>query len=90
MDKITLYRYTRDGGGVTVSPTKPEAEYTELFRLVADVDMVLTNGEDICVCVDTEDENAWSEITDPGEDFDPTEATEADYRGALRNMGVSV
>lgn len=90
MEKITLYRYNRSGGGVTVSTVKPEAEYTELFRLVADEGMALTDGNTVTTCIDTEDVTAWTEVKDPGEDYDPDEATDADYQAALREMGVSL
>lgn len=46
MTTITLYRYIRDDGGVTVSPEKPDCDYTEKVRLVADVGkrLVLPDG----------------------------------------------
>ena len=36
MQIINLYKYTREDGGVTVSPIKPDCEYTDMVRLVAD------------------------------------------------------
>ena len=62
MQIILLYRYNRHGGGVTVSPVKPEGEYTELFRLVADEGMVLTDGITTTTCVDTDDATKWHEV----------------------------
>ena len=69
MQKITLYRYTRPDGGVTVSPVPPAAgvEYAEEYRLVADEGKTLTNGETSAACVDTANPSAWEEIDDPGE-----------------------
>lgn len=64
MQKIPLYRYTRPGGGVTVSTVKPDTEYTELFRLVADEGMVLTDGTTVTGCTDTDNPSAWTEIVD--------------------------
>lgn len=61
MQKITLYRYNRTEGGVTVSPVKPNAEYTELFRLIADEGCTLTDGVNYAECVDTDDPEAWEE-----------------------------
>lgn len=84
MQKITLYKYTREGGGVTVSPIKPDTEYTEMLRLVADDGKVLTNGEITLPCKDVETVEGWEEIDD-GEN----EATEADYQNALENLGVN-
>ena len=36
MEIVNLYKYIRDDGGATVSPVKPNAEYVEMFRLIAD------------------------------------------------------
>ena len=87
MQTIKLYRFTRPNGGVTVSPVKPDGDYTELFRLVADEGYVLTNGETVTSCTDTDNPNIWSEIPDSD---NPGEATEEDYQNALREMGVEV
>ena len=65
MQIITLYRYKREGGGITVSPEKPDCEYTTLFRLVADEGMVLSKGDVIAECIDTVDVEEWVEIEAP-------------------------
>lgn len=62
MQKFVLYRYTRPDGGVTTSPVKPDVDYTELYRLVADENMTLTNGEVTASCTDTDNPDAWTEI----------------------------
>lgn len=62
MQTITLYRYIRPDGGVSVSPVKPDSEYTELYRLVADEGHMLTSGTDITNCTDTSDPSIWTEI----------------------------
>lgn len=91
MQKIPLYRYIRADGGVTVSTEKPDAEYTELTRLVADEGYALTNGEITTPCTDTDTPGAWTEVVDTDADYpDPNEATEADYQSALRDMGVEI
>ena len=64
MKTIVLYRYTRTDGGTTVSTVKPDVEFTQLYRLLADEGMVLTNGEITTICVDTEEVSVWSEIVD--------------------------
>lgn len=64
MQKITLYRYIRPGGGVTVSPVKPECEYTKLLRLIADEGMLLANGKTLTSCTDTETPDVWNEVAD--------------------------
>lgn len=87
METIKLYRFIRPDGGVSVSPVKPDGDYTELFRLVADEGMVLTDGETVTSSTDTENPGAWSEV--PGTE-NPGEATAEDYQNALREMGVEV
>ena len=62
MQTIILYKYKRRGGGITVSPTKPSAKHTEMYRLVADEGKILTDGETVTTCVDTNDVDAWVEI----------------------------
>ena len=91
MKTIPLYRYNRPGGGVTVSTVKPNAEYTELTRLVADEGYILTDGTEYTTCIDMDYPAAWVEVVDIGEaDSNPDEATEADYQNALRDLGVDV
>ena len=92
MQTITLYRYIRPNGGVTVSTVKPDAEYTELTRLFADDGYILTDdGVNYTSCIDTDYPVAWVEVVDTGEaGGDPDEATEADYQNALRGLGVDV
>lgn len=66
MQIIKLYKYERADGGVTVSPVKPDCEYTEMVRLVADEGKVLTmDGEDFTSCVDTDSAEGWYEVDDP-------------------------
>ena len=84
MQKITLYRYKREDGGITVSPIKPDTEYTEMFRLVADEGKVLVNGDITTTCTDVASAEGWEEIDDV-----ENEATEADYQNALENLGVN-
>lgn len=71
MQTINLYKYTRADGGVTVSPIKPDAEYTEMYRLVADEGKVLVNGEITTTCADVESTDGWTEIDEPVEDTTP-------------------
>lgn len=70
MQTIPLYKYERETGGITVSPIKPDCEYTEMYRLVADEGKALTNGNDITCCVDVESVDGWDEIDEPVEDED--------------------
>lgn len=71
MKKIILYRYNRPDGGVSVSVEKPDGEYSELFRLVADEGMMLTDGVNITACTDTTDPNKWQEIVSTKEKRPP-------------------
>lgn len=75
MQTITLYRYEREGGGITVSPVKPDVEYTGLYRLVADEGKLLTqDGEQLYPCVDVESIDGWYEVDEPdAEAVDPAE-----------------
>ena len=66
MQTIILYRYSREDGGITVSPVQPDVEYTEMYRLVADEGKALTqDGETLCPCVDVESVDGWYEVDDP-------------------------
>jgi hypothetical protein len=89
MEIRTLYRYTRADGGVTVSPNKPECEYTEMYRLIADEGKALTDGEIITPCIDVDSTDGWSEIDAPEDDGPEENATEDDYINALAELGVS-
>ena len=73
MKIIPLYRYVRADGGITVSPIKPDCEYTEKYRLVANEGKVLTNGEIIMSTVDVEDREGWVEIDEPKEENEEKE-----------------
>lgn len=64
MKTIPLYRYIRPDGGVTVSPVKPDAEYAEMYRLVADEGNILTDGVTTTACIDTDNPNEWFEVQD--------------------------
>ena len=61
MEIITLYRYSRQNGGTTVSPNKPDAEFTNLYRLVAGDGKILSNGDEQVFCIDTETPGQWTE-----------------------------
>jgi hypothetical protein len=69
MQKLNLYRYTRENGGITTSLQKPtNTEYDIIYRLVADEGKVLTtDGENLTPCVDIEvaDFPKWYETDEP-------------------------
>lgn len=64
----TLYRYEREPGKVTVATEKPDAEYTERYRLIADEGKILVNGEVQTTCIDVDSPEGWSEIDAPEEE----------------------
>lgn len=65
MQIIPLYKYERADGGTTVSPNRPDANFTKMYRLVADEGKALTNGDIITPCVDVESTDGWNEIDEP-------------------------
>lgn len=63
MKNITLYKFQRKDGGTTVSPHKPNCEYTTSNRLVADEGMMLTkDNEHFYSVIDTDDIDGWREV----------------------------
>ena len=73
-----LYRFKRPSGGITVSPIKPDCEYTEKVRLIADEGKALTNGETVAPCVDTDTAEGWWEIDAPPDEEDNPADPETD------------
>ena len=67
MQIITLYKYIREDGGTTVSPVKPDCEYTEMYRIVSDEGKVLVNGDITTTCTDVASTEGWEEIDAPEE-----------------------
>lgn len=65
MEIRPLYRYEREPGKITVSPEKPNVEYTEMYRLIADECKILTNGEIETYCIDVHRTDGWTEIDAP-------------------------
>lgn len=66
----TLYRYQRQSGKTTVSPIQPtDKPFTEVYRLIADLGKVLTNGETQTPCVDVDSTEGWTEIDEPVEEI---------------------
>lgn len=71
MKHIPLYRYEREGGGITDSPIKPECEYTERVRLVAEEGKMLTkDGGELRRVVDVDSADGWYEVDAPEETED--------------------
>ena len=65
MEIITICRYKRKSGGVTITPHKPFCEHEEMSRLIADEGKTLTNGEITTPCIDVESVDGWREIDAP-------------------------
>lgn len=80
MQIVNLYKYIRNDGGTTISPIKPNTEYTEMFRLIADEGKELMNGDIRTSCIDVESTEGWSEIDAPITDDEDDDKT---YSGLL-------
>ena len=66
MNTKVLYKYTREDGGITVSLNKPECEYTELVRIIADDNKKITkDGENLYTVIDCKTTDAWYEVEAP-------------------------
>lgn len=69
MTTVTLYRYEREPGRITISPEKPDCEHTTLYRLIADEGMMLVNEDGDSACaVDVYTPEEWREVIEKGED----------------------
>lgn len=61
-----LYRYERADGGITISPNKPDCEYTELVRIIADEGKVVTkDGKDVYCVIDADSADGYYEVDAP-------------------------
>lgn len=90
MQTVILYRYSRPDGGITTSPVKPNGDYTEMYRLVADEGKALTNdGVNFTSCIDVASADGWYEVTASEDGSFSSDATEADYLAALERFGVT-
>lgn len=90
MQTIILYKYSREDGGITTSPVKPDVAYTEMYRLVADEGKALTkDGVSFTSCTDVASVDGWYEVDAPDDGDFTGDATEADYLAALERFGVT-
>lgn len=64
MQTKPLYKYTRADGGVTISPTKPDVKYTQMYRLIADEGSEITNGQITTTCIDVVSFEGWHDADD--------------------------
>jgi hypothetical protein len=80
MKVVTLYKFTREDGGTTVSKYKPEGEYTEMVRLIADYGKVLKKNGVVARCVDTKTPEGWVEV----------EGDINDYRDIPDSMALNI
>lgn len=89
---MTTYKY-KEKNGYAVSPRKPDCEYTEAMRLIAEEGHALTkDGINYYYCIDVETADGWLEIpgdwNEEGVFISADNATEADYLAALAELGV--
>lgn len=58
-----LYKFKRADGGITVSPIKPDGEYTEMVRVIADEGKVVTkDGINFFSVIDDDSADNYYEI----------------------------
>lgn len=93
MITMTTYKYKEGKNGYAVSPRKPDCEYTEAMRLIAEPGHALTkDGINYFYCIDVVTADGWLEIpgdwNDDGVFISADNATEADYLTALAELGV--
>ena len=68
MEIKILYRYTREDGGITTSPIKPNSEYTESYRLIANENKLITNDNiNFYSSIDVQSVDGWYEVDKPAE-----------------------
>ena len=93
MQVITLYRYKRSDGGITLSTTVPEdgVSYTTKFRLIADEGKVLSKDTITISVIDTDTSEGWEEIYAPSttEEYDSLTETEEKAKAYDIITGVS-
>lgn len=70
MEKRTLYRVNRSDGGVSIYTNKPtDGAYTETYRLIADEGMILTDGKNTFICIDTDEPNKYTEVSENEDEY---------------------
>ena len=64
-----LYRY-KEGKGYAVSPRKPDTtlEYELRYRLIADDDKAITDGDTVTYCIDVMSPEGWTDCEAPEEE----------------------
>ena len=66
MEIKALYRYVRPDGGITVSPIKPNCDYSEKYRIIAGKDKSVTlNGIDLYKSYEADFFEGWYEVDNP-------------------------
>lgn len=72
MEIKNLYKYKRADGGTTISPNKPDCDYTIMYRIIASEGKVITkDGINVTICADVDSIEGWYEIDAPEIDDDP-------------------
>lgn len=89
MQITPMYRYTRPDGGASVSPIKPDVEYTSMCRIVADEGKLVTqDGVNVYPCVDADSSDGWYEVEDTNVEESVDSDEVKDMRAALDVLGV--
>ena len=87
MKIVELYRYENDDGSISISPEKRnEVNIEYKYRLIANEGQVITDGENIFYCIDTDDIDQYFEIDAPEDNEIISEKAEAfDYITGAEN-----
>lgn len=67
MKVITLYKYIRPDGGVTISPIQPDCDYVQMIRMIADENKILVKDGYMTECIDADTSDGWTEVDMPNE-----------------------
>ena len=72
MKRKNLYKYAREGGGYTVTPSKPPdgQDFWRRYRLIAEEGKAITNGEIITQVIDVKSYAGWRDCDLPPEETD--------------------
>ncbi len=92
MQTKTVYKFKRADGGTSVSPCKPETEYTERVRIIADEGKAVTkDGVNLFFVIDDDSADGYFEIDAPEVDesaMQNTESIETEEESSLEEIVI--
>ena len=86
MTVTTLYKYKKKRSTITSPKMPPEGvEYTTLSRIVADDGMGITDGKNVTICVDVENDQVsnWTDCELPPEPEPEVPEDEGEFEGEM-------